>query len=68
LTFKANVANAGNCSISGPGLSETGISCDGSWEYLKDIDLSSYAGQTITLNITANILWIHPSQKRVLIL
>lgn len=54
LTFKANVANAGNCSISGPGLSETGISCDGSWEYLKDIDLSSYAGQTITLNITAN--------------
>lgn len=54
LTFKANVANAGNCSISGPGLSETGISCDGSWEYLKDIDFSSYAGQTITLNITAN--------------
>lgn len=53
LTFKANVANAGNCSISGPGLSETEIPCDRSWEYLKDIDLSSYAGQTLTWDITA---------------
>ncbi len=56
LTFKANVANAGNCSISGPSVSKTGISCDGSWTYTYNypVDSSSYAGQTITLNITAN--------------
>lgn len=55
LTIKANVANAGSCNISAPGFSETGISCDGSWEHLlKDVDLSSYAGQTLSWDLTAN--------------
>jgi hypothetical protein len=51
LTFKANVANADNCSISGPSVPETGISCDGSWTY--PVDLSIYAGQSLSWTITA---------------
>lgn len=53
LTFTGNASNAQECIISGSyGYSET-IPCDGSWTYTKDVDLSSYAGQTLTWDITA---------------
>jgi hypothetical protein len=53
LIFTGNASNAQNCIISGSyGFSET-ISCEGSWTFTKEIDLSSYAGQTLTWDITA---------------
>lgn len=53
LIFTGNASNAQNCIISGSyGFSET-ISCKDSWTFTKDIDLSSYAGQTLTWDITA---------------
>jgi hypothetical protein len=53
LIFTGNASNAQNCIISGSyGFSET-ISCEGSWTFTKEIDLSSYAGETLTWDITA---------------
>jgi hypothetical protein len=53
LIFTGNSSNAQNCIISGSyDFSET-ISCKGSWTFTKEIDLSSYAGETLTWDITA---------------
>lgn len=51
LIYAADVTNASHCSISGPSVPETGISCDGSWTY--PVDLSIYAGQSLSWTITA---------------